>query len=66
LQGLGSRLIAVDQTTIERPGIFDLALRDDGAEAEIVRQFSDCARHRVITKSNVRETQSARSSSTLP
>jgi len=44
LQGLASRLVSIDQMTIERPGIFDLALRDDGAKAEVVRQFSDCAR----------------------
>ena len=29
---------------VERPGVFDLALRDDEANAEVVRQFAECAR----------------------
>ena len=29
---------------IERPGVFDLAFRDDEAKAEVVRQFAECAR----------------------
>lgn len=44
LQGLGSRLVSVDQMKVERPGVFDLALRDDAAKGEIVRQFTECAR----------------------
>jgi allantoin racemase len=44
LQGVASRMVSIDQMTVERPGIFDLALRDDGVKAEVVRQFSDCAR----------------------
>ena len=29
---------------VERPGGFDLALRDDEAKAEVVRQFAECGR----------------------
>jgi Asp/Glu/hydantoin racemase len=43
LHGLAARLVSVDQMKVERPGVFDLALRDDGAKAEIVEQFSECA-----------------------
>ena len=44
LQSLASRLVSVDQMKVERPGVFDLAFRDDEAKAEIVRQFAECAR----------------------
>lgn len=44
MQGLASRLVSVDQMKVERPGVFDLAFRDDEAKAEIVRQFAECAR----------------------
>jgi Asp/Glu/hydantoin racemase len=44
LQGFASRLVSVDQMKVERPGVFDLALRDDEANAEVVRQFAECAR----------------------
>jgi allantoin racemase len=44
LQGLRSRLVSIDQMTVERPGIFDLALREETARTEIVHQFCDCAR----------------------
>jgi allantoin racemase len=47
LQGFASRLVSVDQMKLERPGAFDLALRNDEAKAEIVSQFAECARHRL-------------------
>jgi Asp/Glu/hydantoin racemase len=42
--GLGSRLVSVERLTIERPGVFDVALREAEAKAEIVRQFVEVAR----------------------
>ncbi|MBV8088096.1 MAG: hypothetical protein JO139_00715 [Alphaproteobacteria bacterium] len=44
LQGLASRLVSVEQMKLDRPGVFDLALRNDAAKAEIVGQFVECAR----------------------
>ena len=46
LQGLASRLVSVDQMKIERPGVFDLALRDEEAKAEVANQFAECAEPR--------------------
>ena len=43
LQGLTSRLVSVEQMQVERPGVFDVALRDNDAKAEIVRQFNKAA-----------------------
>jgi Asp/Glu/hydantoin racemase len=37
LQGLASRLVSVEQMKLDRPGVFDLALRNDAAKAEIRR-----------------------------
>lgn len=39
LQGLSSRMVSVEHMTVERPGVFDLAMRDDAARDEVVRQF---------------------------
>ena len=47
LQGLASRQVSVEQMKLDRPGVFDLALRDDAAKAEIVGQFADCARRSI-------------------
>ena len=44
LQALASRLVSVEQMKLDRPGVFDLALRNDAAKAEIVGQFVECAR----------------------
>lgn len=44
LQGLRSRLVSIDQMSVARPGVFDAALRDDEVTAEIVREFTECAR----------------------
>jgi allantoin racemase len=44
LQGLESRLVSVEMMTVDRPGSFDLALRDADAMAEIVRQFREVAK----------------------
>jgi allantoin racemase len=43
LQGLASRLVSVDQMKLERPDVFDLALRDEEAKAQVVEQFVECA-----------------------
>jgi allantoin racemase len=43
LQGLASRMVSVEHMTVERPGSFDLALRDEGARDEVVRQFTQAA-----------------------
>ncbi len=43
LQGLSSRMVSVEHMTVERPGVFDLALRDETARAEVVRQFVEVA-----------------------
>jgi allantoin racemase len=47
LQGLASRLVSVEQMKLDRPGVFDLALRDDAAKAEIVGHFVECARRSI-------------------
>ena len=47
LQGLASRLVSVEQMKLDRPGVFDLALPDDAAKAEIVGQFVQCARRSI-------------------
>ena len=44
LQGFASRMVSVERMTVERPSVFDLALRDEDAKAEIVRQFTEAAR----------------------
>ena len=44
LQGLESRLTSVETMTVERPGVFDVAMRDEGARAEVVTQFLEAAR----------------------
>jgi Asp/Glu/hydantoin racemase len=44
LQGLASRLVSVEQMRLDRPAVFDLALRDDEAKAEVVGEFAECAR----------------------
>lgn len=44
LQGLHSRLVSIDKMTVERPGSFDLALRDESVKAEIVKQFMEVSR----------------------
>ena len=48
-QGVMSRLASVETMTVERPGVFDLAFRDDDARAEVVRQFNEAA-NRCIEK----------------
>ena len=47
LQGLASRLVSVEQMKLDRPGVFDLALRNNAAKAEIVGQFVECARRSI-------------------
>jgi allantoin racemase len=44
LQGLDSRLTSVEAMKVERPGVFDIAMQDEAARAEIVRQFHEAAR----------------------
>lgn len=44
LQGLESRLCSVEMLTVERPGVFDLAMSDTGVRAEIAAQFTTTAR----------------------
>jgi allantoin racemase len=44
LQGLESRLTSVEAMKVERPGVFDIAMQDESARAEIVKQFLDAAR----------------------
>jgi allantoin racemase len=44
LQGLASRLVSIEQMKLDRPGVFDLALRDDAAKEQIVGQFVECGR----------------------
>lgn len=43
LQGLSSRMVSIEKMTVERPGVFDQALRDPAAKAEIVAQFNTAA-----------------------
>jgi allantoin racemase len=47
LQGLAGRLVSVDQMKVERPGAFDLALRDADAKAQVIEQFAECARRSI-------------------
>ena len=47
LQGLADRLVSVDQMRVERPGAFDLALRDAEAKAQVIAQFAECARRSI-------------------
>lgn len=47
VQGLASRLVSIEQMKLDRPGVFDLALRDDAAKTEIVGQFVECARRSI-------------------
>lgn len=44
LQGLSSRLVSVDMMQVERPGMFDLALREPEVKARIVAQFVEVAK----------------------
>jgi allantoin racemase len=44
LQGLSSRMVSVEKMEVERPGVFDSALHDKAAQAEIVEQFMKAAR----------------------
>lgn len=44
LQGLEGRMISVEMMTVERPGVFDVALSDPAVQAEIVAQFITTAR----------------------
>lgn len=47
LQGLSSRMVSVEKMTVERPGVFDLAFRDDAARDEVVRQFMVAAQQAI-------------------
>ncbi len=44
LQGLEGRLTSVEMMTVQRPGVFDLALSDPEVQAQIVQQFTQTAR----------------------
>ena len=44
LQGLESRLTSVEMMTVERPGVFDIALQDEAVRTQIVSQFQKVAR----------------------
>lgn len=44
LQGLESRMVSVEMMTVERPGVFDIALSDPEVRDEIVAQFVETAR----------------------
>src|SRR5260370_16770156 len=44
LQGLESRLTSVEAMKVERPGVFDIAMHDEDARAEVVSQFVAAAR----------------------
>lgn len=39
LQGLEGRMVSVEMMTVERPGVFDIALSDATVQAQIVEQF---------------------------
>jgi Asp/Glu/hydantoin racemase len=43
LQGLAGRMVSVEMLTVERPGVFDLALQDEGVRDRIVAQFRETA-----------------------
>ncbi len=45
LQGLEGRMTSVEMMTVERPGVFDIALSDPEVAARIVEQFTATARH---------------------
>jgi allantoin racemase len=47
VQGLASRLVSIEQMKLDRPGVLDLALRDDAAKAEIVGEFAECVRRSI-------------------
>lgn len=44
LQGLAGRMVSVEMLTVERPGVFDLALQDESVRDGIVAQFRDTAK----------------------
>ena len=44
LQGLESRMVSMEIMTVERPGVFDLALSDPEVRAGIVKQFIEISR----------------------
>ena len=44
LQGLAGRMVSVEMMTVERPGVFDLALEDTAVRDGIVTQFTEVAR----------------------
>ena len=44
LQGLAGRMTSVEMLTVERPGVFDLALQDTSVRDGIVAQFIETAR----------------------
>lgn len=53
LQGLAERLVSVDQMKVDRPGGFDLALRDGEAKAQVIEQFVKCARRSIAKGTEV-------------
>jgi Asp/Glu/hydantoin racemase len=53
LQGLASRMVSVEKMEVERPGVFDQALRDPAAKAEIVAQFNKAARQGLASGAEV-------------
>ena len=44
LQGLAGRMTSVEMLTVERPGSFDIALRDQAERDAIVAQFTETAK----------------------
>lgn len=44
LQGLSGRMTSVEMLTVERPGSFDIALRDESERDAIVGQFTETAK----------------------
>lgn len=44
LQGLAGRMVSVEMMTVERPGVFDLALQDTSVRDGIVTQFVETAK----------------------
>ncbi len=42
--GLSSRLVSIDQMTVERPAMFDLAFEDEAVRADVIEQFRAGAR----------------------
>jgi len=53
LQGLAERLVCVEQMKVERPGGFDLALRDAEAKAQVLEQFTECTRRGIAKGAEV-------------